>query len=121
MRQVAHNGIEALRHPKRAFAARQLVHRFCGQGFPGTQNFSQRVLPERLDQEVNVIWHHDEIIQRITFAVEAEERVDHNFRAAWRAQETTAVALIKPLLAIFFVKPNELAACFPIPGLGMKP
>src|ERR1700730_18333679 len=64
------------------------------------QKFRERKLSYRLKQYMHVVWHDNEAVEEIAFAVEMPQGVCNNLRCLTIAKEAGAVSLIEPAFTV---------------------
>ena len=74
----------------------------------------------RAYQDVDMIWHNHERVERITIAIEMTQRTGNHGRNRRLAKDAFAMALIEPLLARILKSLLILVLCRGIPGFWMK-
>jgi hypothetical protein len=69
-----------------------------GKGFPGMENRTKRILVKWSDNDVNMIWHHDEFIQSVTIIIVMPQRIFDNSAKRWLPKDARSITSIQPVL-----------------------
>ena len=84
------------------------------------QDFRQGAAVTRAHQDVDVIWHNHERVERITIAVEMTQGAGNRCRNRRLAKDAFAMALIEPLLTRILKSRLILVLRRSVPGFRME-